>query len=90
MDTFKALRTYTEGSRVSQRFEQLTLDDIDDGDVVIRTAYSGVNYKDAMAAQGILPKVPPEGGPSAGIHCWGLAGVVKCVLKRSAKISYMH
>ncbi|MBH63229.1 MAG: oxidoreductase [Alphaproteobacteria bacterium] len=74
MDTFKALRTYTDGSDVSQRFEQLTLNDIDDGDVVIRTAYSGVNYKDAMAAHGIGRNVRPDPPCVGGVD---MSGVVE-------------
>lgn len=72
MDTFKALRTYTEGSKVSQRFEQLTLHDIDEGDVVIRTAYSGVNYKDAMAAQGIGRNIRPDPPCVGGVDMSGI------------------
>jgi putative YhdH/YhfP family quinone oxidoreductase len=33
-------------------FVELTLDDLDPGDVVVRVAYSDVNYKDALAATG--------------------------------------
>lgn len=74
MEPFKALRTYTDGSTVSQRFEQLTLDDIDPGDVVIRTAYSGVNYKDAMAAHGIGRNVRPDRPCVGGVD---MSGVVE-------------
>ncbi len=72
MDTFKALRTYTEGVKVRQRFEQLTLHDIDDGDVVIRTAYAGVNYKDAMAARGIGKNIRPEPPCVGGVDMSGI------------------
>ena len=74
METFKALRTYTDGSDVSQRFEQLTLDDIDAGDVVIRTAYSAVNYKDAMAAHGIGRNVRSDPPCVGGVD---MSGVVE-------------
>lgn len=72
METFKALRTYTNGSAVSQRFERLTLDDIDAGDVVIRTAYSGVNYKDAMAAHGVGRNVRPDPPCVGGVDVSGV------------------
>ena len=72
METFKALRTYTDGSAVSQRFERLTLDDIDAGDVVIRTAYSAVNYKDAMAAHGIGRNVRTESPCVGGVDMSGV------------------
>lgn len=72
METFKALRIYTDGSTVSQRFELLTLDDIDAGDVVIRTAYSGVNYKDAMAAHGIGRNVRPDPPCVGGVDMSGV------------------
>ncbi len=35
------------------RFVELTLDDLDPGEVVIRSHYSSVNYKDALAATGV-------------------------------------
>jgi NADPH2:quinone reductase len=44
---------------------QLTLDDLSPGDVVIRAAYSSVNYKDALAATGagkIVRRFPLVGG----------------------------
>jgi acrylyl-CoA reductase (NADPH) len=72
VETFKALRTYTNGSAVSQRFERLTLDDIDAGDVVIRTAYSGVNYKDAMAAHGVGRNVRPDPPCVGGVDVSGV------------------
>ncbi len=74
VDSFKALRTYTEGSAVTQRFEQLSLEDIDEGDVVIRTAYSGVNYKDAMAAHGLGRNIRPHPPCVGGVD---MSGVVE-------------
>ena len=55
--------------------EQLELEDLSPGDVVIRVAWSGINYKDALAATGagkILRKYPLVGGID-------LAGVVESV-----------
>ena len=49
---FKALRLYKEdGRRVSRMVEQ-TLDDLDPGNVVIKSRYAAVNYKDARAVTG--------------------------------------
>jgi acrylyl-CoA reductase (NADPH) len=62
---FKAFRIHDEGGRIAARFEELTLDDLSPGDVVIRVSWSGINYKDALAATGagkILRKYPLVGG----------------------------
>lgn len=48
-----AVRLYKEdGRRVSRMVEQ-TLDDLDPGDVVIKSQYAAVNYKDARAVTGV-------------------------------------
>ncbi len=47
------------------RFVELTLDDLDEGEVVIRSHYSSVNYKDALAATcagKIIRRYPCVGG----------------------------
>ena len=50
---FRAVRLYNEaGKRVSRMVEQ-SLDDLDPGNVVIRTQYAAVNYKDARAVTGV-------------------------------------
>jgi len=69
---FKAYRIHEENGRVAARFEMLELADLSEGDVVIRVTWSGINYKDALAATGagkILRKHPLVGGID-------LAGVV--------------
>lgn len=53
MQQFKAYRVHTIDGKPVCRFEKLTLDDLDPGAVVIKTAYSAVTYKDAMAARGV-------------------------------------
>jgi acrylyl-CoA reductase (NADPH) len=64
MSTFKALRVHQNGKQTEARFEQLRIDDLSAGEVVIKVRYSSVNYKDALAVTGkgrILrgyPKVP--------------------------------
>lgn len=62
---FRALRVHADASkRTETRLEDLRLDDLSAGDVVVRVAWSGINYKDALAVTGkgrILkgyPKVP--------------------------------
>src|SRR5213079_3312514 len=52
MDAFKAFRIHSEGGKIAARFEKLTLDDLDPGEVVIRVTHSDINYKDALAATG--------------------------------------
>ena len=52
------------GDEVSGKIEELSIDDLPDGDVLIEVAYSSVNYKDALASSGHrgvvarLPHVP--------------------------------
>ena len=65
MDSFKALRIHQEDGQIVPRLEQLSLDQLSPGDVVIRGEYSSVNYKDALAATGkgrILRRFPLVGG----------------------------
>jgi NADPH2:quinone reductase len=65
MTPFKAFRIHSEGGRIAARFEDLTLDDLAPGEVVIRVAASDINYKDALAATGagkILRRYPLVGG----------------------------
>lgn len=53
MERFKAYRlTETPEKKIRAEFVDTTLDDLDPGDVVVRVAYSSVNYKDALAATG--------------------------------------
>jgi acrylyl-CoA reductase (NADPH) len=53
METFKAYRlTETPEKKIRAEFVDLTLDELDPGDVTVRVAYSSVNYKDALAATG--------------------------------------
>jgi acrylyl-CoA reductase (NADPH) len=73
MASFKAFRIHQDDGRISARFEDLTLDALSPGEVVIDVHYSGINYKDALAATGagkILRRYPLVGGID-------LAGVVR-------------
>jgi acrylyl-CoA reductase (NADPH) len=64
-DHFSAYRIHQRDAGVEARFEQLTLDDLSPGEVVIRVSHSSINYKDALAATGqgrILRRYPLVGG----------------------------
>jgi acrylyl-CoA reductase (NADPH) len=52
MRTFRAFRVFDDSGKVQGKTVETTLDELSDGGVVIRAAYSSVNYKDAMAATG--------------------------------------
>jgi NADPH2:quinone reductase len=52
MTKFQAFRVHQEGDKVVGRLESLTVEDLDQGEVLIKTAYSAVNYKDALAGTG--------------------------------------
>jgi acrylyl-CoA reductase (NADPH) len=65
MEPFRALRIHSENDQVVARIEEIELDDLSDGEVVIRCAWSCVNYKDALAVTGagkILRSFPLVGG----------------------------
>jgi acrylyl-CoA reductase (NADPH) len=65
MQSFRAYRILEENGKSAGRFVELTLDDLDTGEVVIQAHYSGVNYKDALAATGagkVIRRFPCVGG----------------------------
>jgi NADPH2:quinone reductase len=66
MNSFKAFRIHSDdGKNVAARIDTIDVEDLSAGDVVIRGAYSSINYKDALAATGtgrILRKFPLVGG----------------------------
>jgi len=64
-DTFRCyVVNKDDQGNVSGRIEQRRLEELPDGDVLIRVAYSSLNYKDALAAKGhpgvnkVFPHVP--------------------------------
>jgi NADPH2:quinone reductase len=69
MSSFKAFRIFNEDNRISGRIVDASLDDYSPGEVVFRTAYSSVNYKDALAGTGtggkIIRRYPLTGGIDA-------------------------
>ena len=65
MQKFKAYRTFQEATGVSSRFVEMSLSELDAGDVVVRTKYSTINYKDALSYNGagkIMRKYPTNAG----------------------------
>ena len=73
MSNFKAFRIHSPKGGEDARIDELTLDDLSEGDVLIKVEWSCINYKDALAATGagkILRRFPLV----AGID---LAGVVE-------------
>jgi NADPH:quinone reductase-like Zn-dependent oxidoreductase len=63
--TFKAYRTFEENGKVTSRFVDMKLDELDPGNVVVRTKYSTINYKDALSHNGtgrIMRKFPTVAG----------------------------
>jgi acrylyl-CoA reductase (NADPH) len=69
MSTVKAFRIFSENDRISGRVVDAAPEGLGAGEVVFRTAYSSVNYKDALAATGtggrIIRKYPLVGGIDA-------------------------
>jgi acrylyl-CoA reductase (NADPH) len=81
MSNFKALRVHKVEGGTTARFDAIELDQLTPGDVVIRVAYSGLNYKDALAVTGkgaILRGLPK----TVGID---LSGVVESSSDASVK-----
>jgi putative YhdH/YhfP family quinone oxidoreductase len=65
MERFRAYKLTEVEKKIRAEFVDMTLDELDPGDVVVRVAYSDVNYKDALAATGkgkILRRASCVGG----------------------------
>jgi len=65
MDSFRAYRINEEDGKIIAGFQELTVDDLTEGNVVVRVSHSTINYKDALAATGtgkILRRYPLNGG----------------------------
>jgi acrylyl-CoA reductase (NADPH) len=52
VEKFKAYRLSEVEKKIRAEFVEMDLDGLDPGEVVVRVAYSDVNYKDALAATG--------------------------------------
>ncbi|QOC21159.1 YhdH/YhfP family quinone oxidoreductase [Wenzhouxiangella sp. AB-CW3] len=67
-DKFKAFRIFDDEDGYRAQLVEQSIDEQSEGDVVIRVAYSSVNYKDALAGTGkgkILRRFPLNGGIDA-------------------------
>lgn len=52
MNRFQALRIHQVDKATAARLEEISLDELTAGDVVVRVEWSGLNYKDALAVTG--------------------------------------
>lgn len=70
-DRFDAFRIHNDATGYRSGIEALSLDDLAPGEIVIKTAHSSVNFKDALAGTGqgkILRKFPLVGGIDVAGH----------------------
>lgn len=49
---FQCLRTHQEGGGTQTRLESIALDELSAGELVVRTRYAGINYKDSLSLLG--------------------------------------
>ena len=85
MDSFRALRVHNEDKVISARLEDITLDDLSEGNIVIRVEWSDINYKDALAATGtsrIMRRFPMVGGTHIATYA---DTAIKMVAKHNAQ-----
>ncbi|MET3929898.1 acrylyl-CoA reductase (NADPH) [Lysobacter sp. OAE881] len=69
--TFNTFRIHNDASGYRSGLEQVSLDDLSPGEVVVKAAYSSVNFKDALAGTGegkILRRFPLVGGIDVAGH----------------------
>jgi len=68
---FNAFRIHNDAAGYRSGIEQVSIDDLAPGEVTIKTAYSSINFKDALAGTGegkILRKFPLVGGIDVAGH----------------------
>jgi acrylyl-CoA reductase (NADPH) len=68
---FDGFRIHDDDAGYRSGIESISLDDLSPGEIVIRTAYSSVNFKDALAGTGqgrILRRFPLVGGIDVAGH----------------------
>lgn len=53
MNRFTAYRAFDDAGVIQGRLVETSIDELSPGNIVVETAYSSVNYKDALAAAGI-------------------------------------
>ena len=64
-ESFRAFRIHNDSKGYRSGIDDISLDDLAEGDVTIRVGWSGINYKDALAATGkakVLKRYPMAGG----------------------------
>src|SRR5258706_1132021 len=64
-NSFHAFRIHAERDKHRAGVEEMKVDDLSPGEVVVKVAYSSINYKDALAGSGkgkILRHSPLNGG----------------------------
>ena len=65
MENFRAYRIDQQDKKIVAEFCTMNIEDLTDGDVIVKVSYSTINYKDALAATGagrILRIFPLNGG----------------------------
>ena len=64
MQSFNAFRVHQgEGKTFTSQIDTIRLDDLSEGEVVVKVEYSDINYKDALASLGrIMRRYPMVGG----------------------------
>ena len=65
MESFRAFRIDQRDGELVAEFARLTIDDLSEGEVVVKVSHSTINYRDALAATGvgrILRTFPLVGG----------------------------
>lgn len=61
LGSFRALRAHDRAGRVESRLETLSVEALTAGELVVRTRWAGVNYKDSLAVTGqakVLERLP--------------------------------
>ncbi|MCY4228844.1 MAG: acryloyl-CoA reductase [Gammaproteobacteria bacterium] len=65
MTKFNAFRIHRIEKEIKAGYEEISIDDLTEGEVIVRVEWSGINYKDVLAATGkgaILRQFPLNGG----------------------------
>lgn len=53
MNTFRAFRLHAVAEGAQGRLEDLRIEDLSEGQILIKVCYSSINYKDALASKGL-------------------------------------
>lgn len=69
--SFKAFRLHSIGGEITRKIESIRLDSLCPGKVIIKVAYSSINYKDALVSKG-LNNIVREWPRISGIDLTGI------------------